>query len=69
MKKVMVVSLVAFLVGCAETSAPDINVNNLPTSCIGGVKYFFFTRGLGYGVTGYLSPKFGRDGKVELCEY
>lgn len=69
MKKVMVVSLVAFLVGCAETSAPDINVNNLPTSCIDGVKYFFFTSGRAAGRTGYLSPKFDRDSKVELCEY
>jgi len=53
------------LVGCDKEPGEADGVQKI--ACIDGVKYVYFKSGSGNRGYGYMSVKFNREGKVELC--
>jgi len=67
MNKIILIVLALFLVGCDKEPGASGSVQRV--TCIDGVKYVYFKSGGGNRGYGYLSVKFNREGKVELCNY
>lgn len=66
MNKIILIVLSMFLIAC--DAEPGTSDSVLKTTCIDGVKYVYFKSGSGNRGYGYLSVKFNREGKVELCD-
>lgn len=61
----LAVGLIAaiIVVGCTGQDSMTAS-GEMKTRCIGGVTYYVFHEYFGYG---YMSPKYNRDGTVQLC--
>lgn len=61
-----VVGVGIVVTGCTGQDAMT-GPHNMKTQCLNGVTYYIFHEYSGYQGYGYMSPKYNRDGTVELC--
>ncbi len=65
MKKIILILVTLFIVGCDSEPGDSDSIQKI--ACIDGVKYVYFKSASGNQGYGYMSVKFNREGKVELC--
>lgn len=66
--KSLILLVILVLAGCSEGRPVNTNKQEMKTQCLGGVTYYLFRESQGYNGYGFMSPKYGRDGKVVLCD-
>lgn len=66
MKKTILIA--AFLLGgCTGGGNADTETDEIKTRCLDGVSYYLFNESFGYVGSGYMAPKYNRDGSLALC--
>ena len=65
MKKIILILASLLIVACDAEPGDNKSVQKI--ACIDGVKYVYFKSAGGNRGYGYMSVKFNREGKVELC--
>jgi len=66
MKAIILILASLLIVACDKEPGADGSTQK--TVCIDGVKYVYFKSISGNQGFGYMSVKFNREGKVELCD-
>jgi len=54
--------------GCSTGDRAATKTAEMQTRCIEGITYFMFRESSGNAGFGYMSPKFKRDGSLNLCD-
>jgi len=65
MKAIILILASLLIVACDKE--PGAQGSTQKIACIDGVKYVYFKSASGNQGYGYMSVKFNREGKVELC--